>query len=67
MNIRKEYESGRSLQDLATELGAAKSTVAHFLKLRGVKLRPRGRPRKLQARGSDEQAEPSDGVLSVKA
>ncbi len=49
MNIRKEYEAGRSLQNLANELGVAKSTVGHFLKLQGVKLRPRGRPRKLQA------------------
>jgi hypothetical protein len=49
MNIRKEYEAGRSLQDLANELHVAKSTVGHFLKLQGVKLRSRGRPRKLQA------------------
>jgi hypothetical protein len=56
MNIRKEYEAGRSLQDLANELGVAKSTVGHFLKLQGVRLRARGRPRKLEARGDDERS-----------
>jgi hypothetical protein len=49
VNIRKEYEAGRSLQDLANELGVAKSTVGEFLKWQGVKRRPRGRPRKLKA------------------
>jgi hypothetical protein len=56
MNIRKEYEAGRSLQDLASELGVAKSTVGHFLRLQGVELRPRGRPRKLEARNDLERA-----------
>lgn len=55
VNIRKEYEGGRSLQDLANELGVAKSTVGEFLKSQGVKLRPRGRPRKLQARDDGER------------
>jgi predicted transcriptional regulator len=50
MNIRKEYESGRTLQDIANELGVAKSTVAHFLKLQGVERRPRGPRRKLAVR-----------------
>ncbi len=49
MNIRREYEAGRSLQELANELGVAKSTVGEFLKSQGVKRRPRGRPRKLKA------------------
>jgi hypothetical protein len=56
MNIRKEYEAGRSLQSLADDLGVAKSTVGHFLKMRGVKLRPRGRPRKLEAREDEHGA-----------
>ncbi len=62
MNIRKEYESGRSLQDLANELGVAKSTVGDFLKLQGVKLRPRGRPRKLQALEDEETGLKSNGL-----
>jgi hypothetical protein len=56
MNIHKEYEAGRSLQDIANELGVAKSTVGDFLKQQGVKLRPRGRPRKLEAHDDGERA-----------
>ncbi len=56
MNIRKEYEAGKSLQDIANELGVAKSTVGHYLKLQGVKRRPRGRPRKLEGGDDGERA-----------
>ncbi len=43
---RRQYEAGRTLRDIAKELGIAHGTLAEDLKREGVTLRPRGRPRK---------------------